>query len=73
MSNFTNASARRLARQLCINCSKEKRKKIVDALDTEFKFAVLEEIAKIKDDMPLDMRDTQPVPPIPFVGHHDNG
>jgi len=65
MSNFTNASARRLARQLCIHCSKEKRKKIVECLDTDFRIAVLEEIAKLHEDMPLELRDTTPPGRIP--------
>jgi len=65
MSNFTNASARRLARQLCIHCSEKKREHIIECLDTEFRFAVLEEIAKLKEDMPLELRDTTPPGRIP--------
>jgi hypothetical protein len=73
MSSFTVESTRRLARYLCVHCSKESRNKIVECLDTEFKLAVLEEIAALREDMPLEMRDTSPAPPIPFIGHHDNG
>lgn len=73
MSSFTTESVRRLARHLCVHCTKDNREKIIECLDTDFKTAVIEEIATLREDMPLEMRDTAPVPPVLFVGHHDNG
>ena len=63
-TNFTNASARRLARQLW-SLPKKKRSEIIECLDTDFKCAVLEEIVKLNKDKPLAMRDTAPPGSIP--------
>ena len=73
MSNFTNASARRLARQL-FDLAQKKRKDILDALDSDFRAQVLEAMAILNSDMPLEKRDTAPMRPIPplYPGHHDN-
>ena len=73
MNNFTNASARRLARQL-FDLSKEKRTQILRALDSDFRGKVKEELVVLNQDMPLELRDTDPVHPVPplYPGHHDN-
>ena len=64
MTNFTNASARRLAR-LLLSIKKEKREKILWCLDSDFRMAVSEEIITLKRDMPLEMQDTTPPGRIP--------
>jgi len=63
-TNFTNASARRLARQLW-SLPKKKRSEIIECLDTDFKCAVLEEIVKLKKDWPVHLKDTLPPGSIP--------
>ena len=64
MSNFTNASARRIARQIA-PLPRKKRSGVLECLDTDFKVAVLEEIIKLNKDMPLELRDTLPPGRIP--------
>ena len=64
MSNFTNASARRLAR-LLLEIKKDKREKIIWCLDSDFRCKVLEEINILEKDMPLELQDTLPPGRIP--------
>ena len=65
MSNFTDASARRLARQL-LPLSREKRSGILDCLDTDFRCAVMREIIELKKDWPMFLNDTLPPGSIPI-------
>jgi len=73
MNNFTNASARRLARQL-LDIDKDKRTRILEALDSDFRSKVIEALTVLNQDMPLERRDTDPMQPIAplYPGHHDN-
>ena len=64
MNNFTNESARKLAR-LLLDIKKEKREKILWCLDSSFRILVAEEIIILKRDMPLELQDTIPPGRVP--------
>ena len=64
MNSFDNTSARRLARHL-LDLPRKKRSEIIECLDTDFASMVLEEISHLKEDMPLELRDTLPPGRIP--------
>ena len=63
MSNFTEASARLLARQL-LTIERKKRNEVVFSLDTDFRISVVREIKRLESDIPLELRDTEPASPI---------
>ena len=48
MTNFTNASARRLAREIQVS-TESRRKEILQALDTDFRCMVLKELSQLED------------------------
>jgi len=64
MKEIKRESARKLAR-LLFSLGEQDRMKAVSCLDTEFQYLVLEEISRLKRDLPLDKQDTAPPCEIP--------
>ena len=53
-----------LARHL-LTLSSKRRNEVISYLDTDLKFEVVNHIFRFKEDMPFDLRDTIPTPPVP--------